>query len=96
VVNRENAVEQYLDKQVKEQLAGITRKWVSPGHMGVPDRILIFNGHVIFVEVKVTGGKVEPWQDREHKKLESVGAQVYVVRGKEEVTNLINYLREFA
>lgn len=37
---RENKVEKYLDKEVTK-LGGITRKWVSPGRDGVPDRIVI-------------------------------------------------------
>jgi len=37
---RENKVEKYLDEQVKN-IGGITRKWISPGHDGVPDRIVI-------------------------------------------------------
>ena len=49
---RENKVEKYLDAEVN-RLGGITRKWVSPGRDGVPDRIIILNGHICFVEVKV-------------------------------------------
>ena len=37
---RENKVETYLNEQV-ELIGGITRKWVSPGHSGVPDQIVI-------------------------------------------------------
>ena len=37
---RENAVEKYLDSEIKK-LGGITRKWISPGRDGVPDRIVI-------------------------------------------------------
>lgn len=37
---RENKVEKYLDKKIQE-VGGITRKWVSPGRDGVPDRIVI-------------------------------------------------------
>lgn len=37
---RENKVEKVLDEQFKK-LGGITRKWVSPGVDGVPDRICI-------------------------------------------------------
>jgi len=37
---RENKVETYLKDKMKE-LGGLTRKWVSPGHDGVPDQIVI-------------------------------------------------------
>jgi len=37
---RERRVENYLDDEVTK-LGGITRKWISPGRDGVPDRIVI-------------------------------------------------------
>ena len=37
---RENKVEKYLDEMI-QSIGGITRKWVSPGRDGVPDRIVI-------------------------------------------------------
>lgn len=37
---RENKVETYLNDEV-ESVGGMTRKWVSPGRDGVPDRIVI-------------------------------------------------------
>lgn len=41
-----------------KSLGGRAFKWVSPGEVGVPDRICIFPGaHVIFVELKRPGRK---------------------------------------
>ena len=77
---RENKVEKYLDERVIE-LGGITRKWVSPGRDGVPDRIVIYKGRIIFVEVKVTDGYLEDHQGREHKRLLKAGACVDTVYG---------------
>ena len=77
---RENKVEKYLDERVIE-LGGITRKWVSPGRDGVPDRIVIYKGRIIFVEVKVTDGYLEDYQGREHKRLLKAGACVDTVYG---------------
>jgi len=77
---RENKVENYLDDEVTK-LGGITRKWVSPGRDGVPDRIVIYKGRVVFVETKVTDGYLEDHQGREHKRLIKVGAQVDTVYG---------------
>lgn len=37
---RERKIEKYLDMLVTGK-GGITRKWISPGHDGVPDRIVI-------------------------------------------------------
>ena len=82
---RENKVEDYLDKRVTD-LNGITRKWVSPGRDGVPDRIVIID-RVVFVEVKTDDGVLEAWQSREHARLRVAGATVttvYGVRGVDE------------
>jgi hypothetical protein len=86
---RENVVEGYLDEQVK-LLGGITRKWVSPGRDGVPDRIVILNGVVWFVEVKTVGGGRSNVQIREHQRLRDNGANVCTVYGKEGVDRLID------
>jgi hypothetical protein len=81
---RENKVEKYLDKEVVK-LGGITRKWVSPGRDGVPDRIVILNGKVIFVEVKTEDGKLSVRQEREHTTLRKAGARVHTVYGQSSV-----------
>ena len=81
---RENKVEIYLDEEVTK-LGGITRKWVSPGRDGVPDRIVIYHGRVIFVEVKTIDGSYEPGQEREHQRLLDAGACVDTVWGNEGV-----------
>jgi hypothetical protein len=81
---RENKVEKYLDKKITE-LGGITRKWTSPGRDGVPDRIVIIRGHIWFVEVKTTDGKLSTAQAREHERLAKAGAQVRCVWGERDV-----------
>jgi hypothetical protein len=89
---RENKVEKYLDEQVKK-LSGLTRKWVSPMHSGVPDRIVIVNGVVWFVEVKVTDGSLSPEQIREHPRLIAVGANVTTVYGRSGVDKFMEYFK---
>jgi len=91
---RENKVECYLDDEV-EKLGGITRKWVSPGHDGVPDRIVIVKDYVCFVEVKVTDGETEDHQEREHKRLRKAGANVSTVYGNAGVDLLLEDLTLF-
>lgn len=85
---RENKVEKYLDKQITA-LGGLTRKWVSPGRDGVPDRICIVKGRVWFVEVKTVDGKCSPVQLREHVRLRDAGADVRVVYGEQGVDDFI-------
>lgn len=53
----ERELEAYLTKRVKE-LGGRSYKWVSPGNVGVPDRIVLLpKGRIIFVELKQPGKK---------------------------------------
>jgi hypothetical protein len=89
---RENKVEKYLADQVKKR-GGITRKWVSPGYDGVPDRIVIIDGNVMFVEVKTVDGKLTPIQVREHDRLTAVGAKVFTVYGEKGVDSFLEYFR---
>lgn len=90
---RENKVEKYLDKRVKE-LGGITRKWVSPTQDGVPDRIVIHRGLIVFVEVKTINGVLESSQKREHERLIDHGAIVKTVYGESHVDTFVEWLRE--
>lgn len=89
---RENKVETHLNDEVVA-LGGITRKWVSPGRDGVPDRIVIINGVICFVEVKTCDGRVSTPQEREHARLKDAGALVFVVYGKQGVDEFIVTLK---
>jgi len=89
---RENKVETYLNEQV-ELIGGITRKWVSPGHDGVTDRIAIIRGSVWFVEVKTGDGRLSPAQLREHNRLSKAGANVTTVYGRTGVDELIEWIK---
>lgn len=88
---RENKVERYLDDEIKK-LGGITRKWVSPGRDGVPDRIVIYKCHVIFVEIKTSDGCLSLAQEREHDRLAEAGACVNTVYGESGVEAFITDL----
>ena len=85
---RENKVEKYLDKEVTK-LGGLTRKWVSPGRDGVPDRIVILRGKVWLVEVKTVNGRLSMVEEREQQRLIDAGAQVFTVYGGPEVDMFI-------
>lgn len=88
---KESKAEKYLHYQIT-QIGGTTRKWVSPGHAGVPDRICFLNGQVFFVEMKTEIGRSTVRQQRERETLESHGADCYVVYGKSGVDQLISSL----
>lgn len=88
---RENKVEIYLNDEIRS-IGGITRKWVSPGRDGVPDRIVIYQGFIPFVEVKTVDGVLEDYQTREHDRLRSHGATVTTVYGDGGIDKLILHL----
>lgn len=94
--NNESAVEKHLHNLITKA-GGTTRKWVSPHHIGVPDRIVFYCGRVEFVEIKTVIGKLSSMQEREHERLTSHGATVRTIYGMKDaedyVTNLILRVR---
>lgn len=101
---RENKVEKYLDTKIVE-LGGITRKWVSPGVDGVPDRIVFLpcgstvlmnlcvrDDEIYLVEVKTVDGELSVAQEREHATLRAAGANVTTVYGERGVDGFIDYI----
>lgn len=89
---RENKVETYLHDHVTS-LGGTSRKWVSPGRRGVPDRIVVLPWGIWLVEVKTTDGGLSPDQVREHQRLTDAGAKVRTVYGHAGVDQLIEEVK---
>ena len=85
---RESTVEQYFIHRVREA-GGLQRKFVSPGHKGVPDRICVLEGRVHFVELKATGKPLRADQAREHKRFRAVKANIWVIDSKDAVDYFI-------
>ena len=89
---RENSVETYFDKQVR-RLGGKSYKWVSPGCVGVTDRIAIISGKVYFVEIKTCDGTLSPMQERRIQEINNLGAfaiAIYGMYGVDEFIEKIN------
>lgn len=85
----EAKVEAYLRKRLRA-LGGRAFKFVSPGCVGVPDRILVFpNGSVVFCEVKSSTGKLRPSQQRMIAHLGRLKCNVSVVRSKADVDEML-------
>ncbi|MDR3565554.1 MAG: VRR-NUC domain-containing protein [Negativicutes bacterium] len=74
----ESTIEKYLRRYV-EKLGGCCWKFVSPGNDGVPDRIVLLCGRVIFVELKRPGEKPRPLQLKRHAQLRELGFEVTVL-----------------
>ena len=92
----EKDVEKLLTARVKE-LGGIAYKFVSPGHAGVPDRLIIMpGGEVVFAELKAPGKKERPLQEVEQERLRKLGAVVFsAVDSAEKVEEVVRYIRRF-
>lgn len=81
----EKDVERYLAKRVKA-LGGLCWKWVSPGHSGVPDRIVVLpQGKVYFIELKRPGGVPTPLQRLTLAQLTALGCRATWLDSKEAV-----------
>lgn len=88
---RESLIERYLVRRV-EQAGGMCFKWVSPSNSGVPDRIVLLDRQVCFVELKAPGKKPRPLQEYTLNKLAEAGYSTYVIDSKEEVDNLVKLM----
>lgn len=89
----EGAVETYLDGQVRA-LGGFTRKFVSPGRRGAPDRLVFWPGaRCDLVETKSKDGSVKAHQAREHARYADLGFRVEVCHTKEAIDQYIDITR---
>jgi hypothetical protein len=88
---RESALEMALVRAV--QAAGhYCRKWTSPGHRSVPDRIVIARGRVHFVELKAPGKHPTADQLREHERIAAAGGVVWVIDSLDGVAHFVEGL----
>ena len=87
---QEKSIEQRLVQSVKK-MGGQCWKFVSPGNVGVPDRILLFQGgKVAFVEVKAKGKKPRPNQLAVHRLLIGLGFKVFVLDDVNQIEVILN------
>lgn len=76
----EKQIEKWLGDEVKKR-GGLYYKFVSPGNAGVPDRIVVLNGKIYFVELKTTIGRMSARQCQQRRKLKAAGADVRLLFG---------------
>lgn len=88
----ENDIEKYLIRQVK-RIGALCYKFASPGTRGVPDRIILYQGNVFFVELKRPGGKPRKDQLKIIEKFNEQLIPVLVIDSKQQVDDLL-YLME--
>lgn len=85
-------VEDYLTRQCKH-FDFLCFKFVSPGTSGVPDRIVIGNGHTVFVELKRPGEKPRKLQQVIIKNMKEHGAHVCAIDKREDIDKLLSVLK---
>jgi G:T-mismatch repair DNA endonuclease (very short patch repair protein) len=84
-------IEQALKRAVEAD-GGLCWKLVSPGTTGVPDRICLKTGRVVFVEVKAPGKKPRPIQRRRMNQLQAQGFTVLVVDSIDGIKEVLDAL----
>lgn len=83
----EKDIEKYLTTQVKKS-SGLSYKWQST-ITGVPDRIVILNQKILFVELKTPTGKISPRQLVVFDELGEAGFPVHILRSKDDVNDFV-------
>jgi hypothetical protein len=84
----EKQVEKYLVKRVKD-LGGLSYKWISTV-TGVPDRLVIINQRVFFIELKTETGTLSPRQIHVFDELGEHGFSVHVLRNYDDIEEFIH------
>lgn len=89
---KESTIERELKNRI-DDLGGACLKWASPGNRGVPDRIVLYQGDVIFVELKRPGQKLRPLQDYQRRKFQELGVDVEVIDSMEGVEEFVQRIQ---
>ncbi len=92
----EKEIEAKLVSAVKAQ-GGKSLKFVSPGNVGVPDRIVILpGGRIGFVEAKQKGKKPTKHQQLQIQRLKDLGCFVTVLDDVADIPTLLDDIRKGA
>lgn len=82
---RESIIEKALVRAIKKR-GGLALKFVSPGFVGVPDRIILIPvGRIAFIELKAPGKQMRPLQIKRKRQLEALGFSVYCIDSIEQI-----------
>lgn len=86
---RERDIEKKVTDWAKKN-SWLTYKFVSPSNRGVPDRVFIRAGIIIWIEFKAPGKKPTPLQAVTIKKMQAQGCEVYVCDSVESAINALS------
>ena len=87
----ERTIEHQLKKAI-EASGGLCWKLVCPGTSGVPDRLCLMGGQVVFVEMKAPGKKPRPIQRRRMNQLRQQGFTALVVDSMDGIQEVLDAL----
>lgn len=89
----EKQVEAKLVKQIK-LMGGRAYKFISPGNIGVPDRIVFWpDGTIELVELKTRTGRLSQAQQRQIDRFQKLNCRVHVLHGTEGVDAYLEVCR---
>lgn len=87
----EKQIERAFVKAVKAA-GGLALKFVSPGRVGVPDRIvLIPGGRIVFAEIKRPGERLRKSQETACREIRAKGAPVHVIRSGADIQQFCDW-----
>ena len=91
---KEKQIEKRLTDMVKAR-GGMSLKFISPGNVGMPDRIVLFpEGRIGFVELKAPGKRLRPLQEKRKRQLEGLGFLVFCLDSVEEIPGVIAQIKD--
>ena len=86
-----------LERDIERRVSEIAKKkgwlsfkFVSPAQRGVPDRIFMKNGRIVFIEFKAPGKRPTELQDHIIRKMGDAGCEVHVCDNVEDGCNALS------
>ena len=85
-----------LERDIERRVSEIAKKngwlsfkFVSPAQRGVPDRIFMKDGRIVFIEFKAPGKKPTELQDHIMRRMVDAGCEVHVCDSVEDGCNAL-------
>lgn len=88
-MTRERDIESKAVKWAKDH-GWLVYKFVSPSQRGVPDRVFIKDGRIVWVEFKAPGKTPTQLQAQTIRKMQAQGCEVYVCDNVESAINALS------
>lgn len=89
---KESSIERLLVEEVKK-LKGKCIKMISTYEAGIPDRLVLYKGRAIFVELKREGEAPRRIQVFYMEQLKAIGFECRVIDSVDELVSFLNYLK---